>query len=262
MIEVKGISVRSKSKFILSNLNFSIVKGKTLVALGANGAGKTTLFNVLSGYLKPDYGEITIFGKRVEEYKEKELASFRSMLTQLYSVSFPSTGRDIILLGRINSKLPDKKWLSAFEKIQQLLDINSIKDKDYHILSGGEKQRIHLARCIYQLLGEGDKILILDEPMAQQDIYFQNNFRKLLEMLKSLGFTVIVSIHDLSLALQTGDHFLLLNKGKTMGLFLSEKKVTEELLSEAFATRLSKRMISGNPVVMVDPQEYPPGEEG
>lgn len=232
MIMLRDILVRRGAREILRLPDLKIPGGKVTVVLGANGAGKSTLLKLLSGSLAPNQGEVLLFGLKVSEWSARKLAQSRAMLSQHYSLPFTMPVRELVALGRYPHPIHARED-EIVREIMDELQLTSLEDRNVQSLSGGEQQRTHMARVLLQLQGEEDrpKLLLLDEPVSSLDIVHQQTLLKMARKCARKGYTVVMVLHDLNLAIQYADHFLILKKGR---LLASTATLNPELLSETF----------------------------
>jgi len=214
MLEVKNISCGYDGENIIKNISFNINSGDKLCIIGANGCGKTTLLKALCGLL-PYSGSIRLCGKQISAYGKKELAKKMALLSQLSAVYFPYTVYDTVALGRyahLNGvfaqlKKDDREYvLHCIERVGLLGE----KDKLISELSGGQLQRVFLAR----LFAQSPDIILLDEPTNHLDLKYQLELLRYIEdWSKASGKTVVGVMHDLNLARQLFGRFIMLKNG-------------------------------------------------
>lgn len=217
--------------YLLNNISFSVPKGQILGVIGANGAGKSSLLRCLYRYITPTSGKIFLNKQNIEQFSQREFAKKVAVVQQDTPPQMALTTEQLVSLGLtphkslfalISSK--DKKHITqALEKVGLLQK----RQVPFMTLSGGEKQRALIARAIVQR----PEILILDEPTNHLDIHYQI---EILELVRSLGITVITSIHDLNLASSMCDELLLLDKGHIISQGLPDKVITKESLWNIF----------------------------
>ena len=213
MMEINNLSYRYKgSPEVLKDVSFNIEPGKFLAILGNNGVGKSTLLKCFNHILKPDSGEVLLDGENLLKKSTREVAKQVAFVSQ----SVPDTQmtvHDVVMLGR----RPYMKWSFTEEDHQIVhdamhrLDVEDMRGRFLSQLSGGEKQKVMLARA----LAQQPKALLLDEPTSALDI--QNQYG-VLKMVRSIchkdNMIAAVVIHDLNLALRFCDRFLLLKDGQ------------------------------------------------
>lgn len=211
-IEVKGVDFKYNKHLILNDVSFNIKCGEYVGIIGPNGGGKTTLIKIILGLLKPLRGEVKIFGYDLNQFKERFLIGYvPQKITQ--EAYFPATVEEIVKSGIIAKIGPLKKFTAkdneAARKAMEATDIGKYKNELLSHLSGGEKQRVFIARA---LAGE-PKILILDEPVAGVDAPSQEQFYQFLNSLrKESALTIIYVSHDLNFIAQQVESVLCLNR--------------------------------------------------
>ncbi len=194
---------------VLKDVNFFVPNGTSLAIVGPNGAGKSTLFKAIVGLLPIDSGRILIHDQPIQSHKDcvayvpqKEEVDWK----------FPVTVRDVIMMGRYNSRgwfsRPNKDDQKIVDQCLEELNIEKLANVSINELSGGQQQRIFLARAIAQM----PHILLMDEPFTGIDSPTQEITFALIERLLSRKVTVVISTHDLNLASTRFDQALLLNK--------------------------------------------------
>ncbi|TQV71313.1 ABC transporter ATP-binding protein [Denitrobaculum tricleocarpae] len=230
-IEVQGLSWHAGGKAIISEVSFSVPAGETLAVVGPNGAGKSTLLRCLYRYLKPSEGSVRIDGADIWSLGARDCARKLATVLQEQPADFGLTVRDIVALGRT----PYRKGLAAIgardrrmmQTAIERMELSELTERHLSSLSGGEKQRVMIARALAQ---EPD-VILLDEPTNHLDIRHQ---LELLTLMRGLGPTVIASLHDLNLASVFADRVLLLAGGHVLGVGKPAEVLTAERILEAF----------------------------
>ena len=233
VLHADSLSVSIKGLPILDGISFNIETGSWVGIIGPNGSGKTTLIRALSGII-PFEGLLTFKGKSISSWSRQDLAAQMAVLQQNQSIHFDFTVLDFVLLGR----LPHKGWLQGVslkdqelvEEILHDLNLHAFKDRSITSLSGGERQRVLLAQALTQT----PELLLLDEPTANLDIYYQIELLNQVQKLVKDGLTVIAVFHDLQLAMRYADKILVLHKGKQVNFGPGETVITPELLQSVF----------------------------
>lgn len=213
MMEVKNISYHYHGGGeVLKDVNFTLEQGQFLAILGNNGVGKSTLLKCLNKILKADSGELLLDGESILQMSNHQVSRRIAFVSQTVP-NTQMTVHDVVMLGR----RPYMKW-GFTEKDHQIvhgamdrLNLESLRGRFLNQLSGGERQKVMLARA----LAQQPKLLLLDEPTSSLDIH---NQYQVLEIVRELchhdGLTAVVVIHDLNLALRFCDQFLLLRQGQ------------------------------------------------
>ncbi|MCG9697600.1 ABC transporter ATP-binding protein [Shewanella sp. Isolate11] len=238
----------SGDRAILSNINLSLTQGKMLGIIGPNGAGKSSLLRCLYRYLTPTSGSIEVFGQAIETFSPKAFAQQVAVVLQDTPHYFDMTAAQLVALGLT----PHKRAFSMTSEQDKVriddalatVGLSEYANQPYEQLSGGEKQRALIARAIVQQ----PKLLILDEPTNHLDIRYQI---QILELLRSLDMTVVISIHDLNLASALCDELLLLNKGGMVAKGTPKAVLTEQQIAEVFGVccQISQHPQHGQPQI-------------
>ena len=234
LLEVKNLSVGYGKHCVIRNASFSICKGEIVGIIGCNGAGKSTILKTIRGLLPKQGGEVYYFGKNLEEYTEKELATQVAYLQQHVEVGFGYTGKDIVMAGRY----PYMKWWQRESKEDESLALNcmsytgtaELADRPVTEVSGGQKQRILIAK----VLAQQTPIIFLDEPTTGLDMVYQEEIFRFARSLAAMGKTILMVVHELNLASKYCQRILLLGEGKLLADGSPANVFTEELLSRAY----------------------------
>lgn len=248
LLQVDALSWQIAKRNILQQVSFVIKQGQFVGLLGPNGSGKSSLLRCIYKYLKPSSGSITFDGHLLTEISNKEYAQQVAVVLQHTPQQFHLAVKDIVALGLIpHSELSFSKNLSNDGKVQRAITQVGLAGKeeiDFELLSGGEKQRVMIARAIVQ----EPKLLIMDEPTSHLDVKYQI---QIMELAKSLGITVIASFHDLNLAASVCDQLLILKQGKLVSKGTPDEVITEENLSNVFdvCTQVSRHPQKDIPLV-------------
>ncbi|HHY71663.1 MAG TPA: ATP-binding cassette domain-containing protein [Bacillus bacterium] len=259
MIKVVNVSGGYHDKNIIQDVSFEVRKGEIFGILGPNGSGKTTILKMLTGQFPIISGAVYIKDQSIQHYKIKDLAKTVAVLPQLHDLSFSYTVKETVKLGRYAyQKGFFPSWRSEDEKAVQnaiqLTGIAQFADCPIDLLSGGEKQRVFLARA----LAQEPEILLLDEPTNHLDIHHQINlFDSLYKWVQEKGLTVVAVFHDLNMASLYCNRILLLNEGKVMSLDEPQNVLQEEQLNEIYKTRLIKKQHPNvpTPLITVTPSD-------
>ena len=231
----------NSSRKIIEKISFGINKGEIIGILGKNGSGKTTILNLMTGFLKDYSGSITINGKDIRNFSLKERARTMSYIQQsrllipdYYSVE------NFILEGR----RPFRKFgfyneedYALLEKVINQCGLENYRNQSVNKISGGEFQRCIFAKA---LMKQCD-FFLFDEPTSAMDIKYQKDFFSLLTMAKQeLEAAVVLSIHDINLAVKYCDRIITLKSG-TIIYDGAAINISSEILSEAFETKITDK---------------------
>ena len=189
----------------LENISISMHAGECWHVLGQNGAGKSSLFDVIAGLVEPDSGVVRLNGRDISAFPISVLATQLAYLQQHYALSFSLNVSEILTFYAGHTDIP--------YDIEQALLIKPLLHHKLNNLSGGEQQRVHIARCLMQVwhtVKNGDALILLDEPIQSLDVVFQEQTLALFKALAQKGNLVVLSIHDVNLSLRYCDHVLMI----------------------------------------------------
>ncbi|MCF6147873.1 MAG: ABC transporter ATP-binding protein [Candidatus Kuenenia sp.] len=215
ILKVKNIRFVYDSDCVLDGITFEARKGEILGIIGPNGSGKTTLIRCLNNTLKPKTGTVLLDDKNICSFRQKDIAKLMGVVPQNSIHRFAFTVLETVLMGRFpHVGRFNRESATDFDIVRnclQLCGIEHLSSKLVTELSGGEYQKVIIARA----LAQEPRVLLLDEPTLHLDIHHQLDF---LELLKTLterkGFIVIMVSHDLNLAARYSDTLLVLKEGK------------------------------------------------
>ena len=276
MLQAHGIAVQRGERQILSDIDLSLPAGQVIGVLGANGAGKSTLLAALAGELSPSTGRITLNGRPLSAWPAAELARCRAVLPQSPSLQFDLPVATVIGMGaypharhaRIGAPRTDSRDTAQaaiaedqriLQRVLALADVQGLYGRRYRLLSGGEQQRVHLARVLYQLLlarqGHDEyRVLMLDEPTASLDPRHQLHLLSAVHTLAhEENVAALVIVHDLNLAAGCCDRLLLLGQGRVAVCGTPAQVLTPDTLRQVYgveATVLPHPNQPGRPLVV------------
>ena len=237
MLKVENLNISLQATQILFDIDFEIETGMFVSVLGPNGAGKSTLLKGLSGDIDSAKSEVFLEEKTLKEYKPKELANLRSVMPQAIQLDFPFLVSEIIEMSLINN-IPLKDRAGYVEEALNLFDVCHLTDRNYLTLSGGEQQRVQLARVIAQVTINKDnspRYLFLDECTASLDLAHQHQvFEVVSKVIKNKNIAVISVLHDLNLASQYSDKLVLMQEGRIISQGTVEEVLTAEQVSNVY----------------------------
>ena len=235
-IENVSFSYGLSEENLLNEINLNIEKGKFIGILGPNGCGKSTLLKVILKYLHPRQGIIKIDNKELKEYSQSELAEILSFVPQKSALTMPLTVEDVVYMGRV--PYIKNRWIGfdredreKVEKIMRMLKIDQFKNRVIFSLSGGEFQRVLLARALVQ----NTNIMLLDEPTSALDMNYALEIMKLTSyFVKNENLTAVMVLHDLNLASMYCDSIILLKEGKIAYEGTPKELFKPEILEEIY----------------------------
>ncbi|MBV7469093.1 ATP-binding cassette domain-containing protein [Aeromonas sp. sif0611] len=213
LLEARALGISAR----LSPLDLAWAGGQLVALLGPNGSGKSTLLGALAGILPAD-GAVLLGGKVLTDLSWPELARRRAMLPQRQPQLFHIPVFQVLSLGLDEEGLPETQGRAVAE-ICAALELDALLARDFNRLSGGEQQRVLIARTLLQLwpgLNTDGRVLLLDEPLAGLDLHHQLALLRLLKRLARQGLLVVIAIHDINLAIDWADRILCLQQGRVV----------------------------------------------
>jgi manganese/iron transport system ATP-binding protein len=232
-LNVVNLSVRYDGLPALDGVNFSLEGGEFVAVVGPNGAGKSTLFKTIAGVIAPSSGGVTLGG-----YAPRGHICI-AYLPQRTDVDwgFPVTVKDVVMMGRVGKiglfHNPGKGDWEVVDECLGLVNMLEMADRQISELSGGQQQRVFIA----QALAQEAELILMDEPLAGLDVPSQEEFFRVLRLLRQRAVTLLVATHDLGLAAAHFDKVMLLN-GMLMGFGDPHEVFTEKQLIEAYGHHL------------------------
>ncbi|MFB6112500.1 MAG: heme ABC transporter ATP-binding protein [Halodesulfurarchaeum sp.] len=257
VVSVRDVTVRLGSVTALDGVSVTAEAGTFVGILGPNGAGKTTLLRTISGVLRPDSGQVTVAGRDVRSLSSKETSRLVAVVPQQTSIAFDFTVETVVAMGRTpyrrRFELPGTADDSPVREAMEQVDVARFADRSIDEVSGGERQRVLLARA----LAQDTPVLLLDEPTASLDINHQVRTLELIrELVDERDKTVLAPIHDLNLAAHYCDSLLLLGDGRRLASGTPESVLSESNLESAFDTDavVTRHPVTGSVYVMALPE--------
>ncbi len=258
-VKVNKLNYHYSRLAVLKELSFDIPSGNFFTIIGPNGSGKTTLIKILAGILKPLSGQIDISGQNLKQYTPKNLAKKISYVPQSVEITFPFTVLEVVLMGRSPHHgilaLENQYDLDLAYKAMAFTSVEALAHRKADQLSGGEQQRVIIARAICQ----EPQIILLDEPTASLDIAHQVKIMDLMEKLKTeKKMTVIMVSHDVNLAAMYADTILLMNKGRIVKIGPTAKVLTYTILEKIYGCKIlvDTTPLGGYPRITPVPAKY------
>lgn len=244
-IIVDSLNFGYSRELVLKEISFSVEKGQFISIIGPNGSGKSTLLKNLANIYSPINGKIDIDGRNIIDYKKKELAKKIALVPQDTTISYGFSVFDIVLMGRFPYIGRFEKESEAdYEMVVEALKLTNtfhLRDRSINEISGGERQRVIIARALVQ---EPD-IIFLDEPTSHLDINHQIDLLTLLRKLnRERNTTIILVIHDINLACRYSDQILLMDKGEILSFGKPTDVITRENIEDSYGLNV---IIEQNP---------------
>lgn len=244
MITLNQVKAGYDGSDVLKGITFDIPDGDSLCIIGPNGCGKTTLLRAIAGIL-PFTGEILLDGQPVKHIKRKLLAKKVGMLSQITQVYFNYTVYDTVMMGRYIHETGILGGVSdtdrqVVESVLETVGMLDLKDREIDTLSGGQLQRVFLAKVLVQ----DPEIILLDEPTNHLDLSYQIELiRFLRDWSKEKKRSVIGVIHDINLAMLLSDNILLMEDGYIRAHGRCDEVLASKALSEAYKIDIAAYML-------------------
>lgn len=243
---LKGVSFRYDSQWCLEGIDLELKGGEIVGMIGPNGSGKSTLLKIMDGLLKAQKGEILLLNRPLSDYTRGDIARRIAMVPQESNFRFPFSAFEVVLMGRFPHLGPFPFEGKEDQKIAQhsmeLTGTLDLAPRSIHELSGGEKQRVLIARALTQKA----QIILLDEPTSFLDIRHKVEIFELISTLsRTQGLSVVTVSHDISLAAQYCQRMLLLNKGSIYKVGEPAEVITADTISAVYQCPVS---VDENPI--------------
>ncbi len=253
-IEIRDLNFKYETEDVLKYINLEVPKGSFVSILGPNGSGKTTLLKNICNLLEPYEGVIVVGEQPVEGYKSRELAKKMAVVHQSVSTDFDFNVEDVVLMGRFpyigrfqSERTSDMDIAKA--SMQQTATYH-LRSKSIKSISGGERQRVMIARALTQ----EPQILLLDEPISHLDIKYQLEILKLCRSLnKTENLTILTTLHDINLANRFSDFIVLMNHGEIVEMGAPSEVMTKDNIKRVYEVEVEVVKLSqfDNPMIVL-----------
>lgn len=236
---------------ILTGVSVCVEPGEIRAIIGPNGAGKSSVLGLLSGERLSSAGSCLLESKPLKSYGIETLSRRLAILHQQSSLDFPFTVDEVIQMGRYPCNTSDQVDKKIIAEVKSKLDLDDITGRTYITLSGGEKQRVQIARVIAQLWDRLEHaIFLFDEPTAPLDLAHQRQFLQLCEEMKVAGACIVLVVHDINLASRYSDQITLLKGGRVLKDGPADLVITERLIHEAYDVEVVVETIGGRQLLV------------
>jgi len=256
ILEISNLTCKYGEIVSVNNISFCVEKGGFLGIIGPNGAGKSTLLKAITGIVKPEKGNISLYGKDISDIATKSLARKIGMGSEEILTNFDFSCEEIVLMGR-TPYLRRFSWEKAEDytlarAAMEMTGTSDLRGRHINEISSGERQKVILARVLTQQ----PEVLLLDEPTSHLDISHQTEIFGLLKRLQEdKGLTVLTVLHDINLAALYCDKLMLLTEGRMVTQGCPESVITEENIKSVYKTNvlINKNPRTGSPYIMLLP---------
>lgn len=243
---MEGLRCGYSNHAVLKGISFGVDAGEFVGILGPNGSGKTTLLLALSGITQVDAGRVEICGEPVERLKPKDRARRMAVIAQDGDVRFPFSCEEVVRMGRFPHQ---KRWqmdsakdAEVVGRALEITDTASLCERLITAISGGERQRVFMARA----LAQETPILLLDEATSAMDIHRRLQiFRALQDLNRECGLTVLTVLHDVNLAALFCRRIIFIKDGRLVADGSTDSVLNPDILEEVYQTRVLVQEIEG-----------------
>jgi iron complex transport system ATP-binding protein len=255
-IEFEGVGIALGGTGIVHDATLRIPPGRTAALVGPNGSGKSTLLRGLYRVTRPHTGTIRVDGEDVWRLPPRTVARRVAVMTQEATAEFDLEVLDVVLLGRLPHQRgfggDSPRDLALAEEALARVGAGQLAGRPFAGLSGGEKQRVLLARALVQR----SRVLVLDEPTNHLDIAFQ---LELMRIIADLGLTTLAALHDLNLAAAHCDLIAVMHEGRIVAHGPPDEVLTGALIGEVFGVRAHRlsHPATGRPLIAFSPPDRP-----
>ena len=245
MLTLQNVSAGYNGIDVINNISLSVKEGENLCIIGPNGCGKTTLIKAISGII-PHEGTIKIDGTDIRKMKREQVAKKIAVMSQISNVYFSYSIYETVILGRYlhmkgrTFKEPSVRDREYTDKCLKAVGLLNIKHKQISTLSGGQLQRVYLART----LAQEPSIILLDEPTNHLDLKHQTELIDFLkDWSKNEGHSVIGVLHDLNLAIKLSNNMLILDNGKIAAYGKTDEVISSKLINDVYDMNVTEYMV-------------------
>jgi iron complex transport system ATP-binding protein len=241
LLKLNKVDAAPWGEFLLQGIDLELAAGEVMGVIGPNGAGKTSLLKLMSGDISPTNGRCDFLGRCLSDWEGLPRARVLAVLPQLSLLNFPYSVEEVILLGRTPHSSGHKNDLEILREVMRATDTLGLRDRIYTQLSGGEKQRVQLARVFAQVWREegSPRLLLLDEPTAALDLAHQQLILESVRILAGSGCGVVMVAHDFNLVAAVAQKIVAISGGRVVASGTPEAVLTRELFENVFEVKVS-----------------------
>ena len=248
MLKIVDLSFSYRDIRVLEDIDVSLKPGEILSIVGPNGTGKTTLLKCITSIITPDRGAVFLGERDVARMSRRELAGYLGYVPQQIPSKFPMTVFEMVLLGR----RPHISWKPSSHDLERVADIlqemklADLALRDVGRLSGGQRQKVLLARA----LAQDPEFLLLDEPTSSLDLRHQLEVMEIIRgLVRDNGTGAMIALHDLNLASRFSDRIIMLHNGRIFSEGPPAQVMTSENIREVYGVEAMVRQENGYPLI-------------
>jgi len=236
-ISAQDLTYEVEAGKLLEGVNLRVDRGQLVGLIGPNGAGKSTLLRAISGILRRQEGTVSLDGTDLESISSKDVAARLALVPQIAPYTHGFTALELVLMGRYphlgRFQIEGTEDDRIAKDAMRLTEIEHFADRTLDTLSGGERQRVFVSRA----LAQQPRILLLDEPTSNLDVFHQMKVLDLVRQLVDDGLTAVAAIHDLHMAARYCDRLVLLSGGRVLAEGPPEDVLSPEIIESAFGVK-------------------------
>ncbi len=253
IFRIEDVSFSYNGRNVLDGISLTLARGSFNTIVGPNASGKTTLLKLMQRILSAKHGVVMLNDFDIRHYRHKDIAKIIGSVPQSTGIESDFTVYDIVLMGRYphQSRFQDesKEDAEVVRRSMEAAEVWHLKDKHVNRLSGGESQRVVVARA----LAQEPEVLLLDEPTSHLDIHHQIELLSMVRFLsQEHGLTVVTVLHELNFALHYSDTIILLHQGRIYAQGVPQQVLTEAVIKEVYGIEafIIAHPGSGKPVII------------
>lgn len=252
VLRARGLSFRYPhgERDAVAAVDLAVAAGEMVALLGPNGSGKSTLLRLLVGALKPDAGDVTLFGRAIDAWPREDVARAVGVVTQAEEPTFGLSVRELVSMGRYPHIGPWRRERAvdraATRRALERCWLLGLSERSVLEISGGERQRARVARA----LAQEPHVLLLDEPTASLDIAYEMSLFELLAGLRADGVTVVIVTHNINVAARYADRLVLLDCGRVAAGGIPRDVLTHDIIEAVYQWPIDIGDVDGAPQVI------------